>query len=74
MARTASSKEEAPPPETRPTTGSDEYVDRAKPRTVARCPNCDAWAFYRDASALTVCGKCRTKFRPSDGKRATVGE
>jgi ribosomal protein S27AE len=56
------------------TTGSDEYVSRKKPTTVARCPGCSAWVFYRALKDPVKCGKCGNEFKPADAKRANVGD
>jgi predicted RNA-binding Zn-ribbon protein involved in translation (DUF1610 family) len=55
------------------TTGSDLYVSRKKPDTVALCPGCGKWAFYRDAKAELRCS-CGKRFKPADVRRAKAGD
>jgi acetyl-CoA carboxylase beta subunit len=50
------------------------YQSNSKPQTVAKCPHCSKWAFYRDPNEAVRCGACRQTFKPADTRRAKVGD
>lgn len=56
-----------------PTASRVDYVSRKKPNTVAHCPGCGQWVFYREARAVLRCS-CGKEFKPADVKRAKVGD
>jgi len=60
----------APAPVAEPT----QYRSHSKPQTVAKCPHCSKWAFYRDPNEAVRCGACRQTFKPADTRRAKVGD